>query len=90
MQGPRIDIPTTEDIQREIAIAAELRGMDVPSLVNSVLLDAIRKEREYNPVIFRKAAWNATLAKQFPPNPADQGENIGETQTVGVLKEPAK
>jgi hypothetical protein len=52
----RINVRTTERIKRELEIAAELRGMNVSSLVNSLAVRAIREEKAIAPEAFNKSA----------------------------------
>lgn len=49
----RINVRTTEEIKRDIEIAAKLRGMTVSSLINSLAVKAIREEKEYAPDAFK-------------------------------------
>jgi hypothetical protein len=48
----RINVRTSEQIKRDLEITAELRGITVSSLVNSLVVKAIREEKEREPQAF--------------------------------------
>jgi hypothetical protein len=49
----RINVRTTEQIKRDLEIAARLRGLTVAALVNSLVVAAIREEKEREPRAFK-------------------------------------
>ena len=49
----RINVRTTERIKHDLEITAELRGLTVSSLVNSLAVSAIREEKSLVPDAFR-------------------------------------
>lgn len=49
----RINVRTTPQIKRELEIAARLRGITPSALVNSVVVKAIREEKEREPQAFQ-------------------------------------
>lgn len=48
----RINVRTTEQIKRDLEIAAELRGVTVSSLINQLARMVIREEKEREPGAF--------------------------------------
>lgn len=54
----RINVRTSEQIKRDLEITAELRGITVSSLVNSLVVKAIREEKEREPAAFAPKAGN--------------------------------
>lgn len=48
----RINVRTTEETVEDLKIAARLRGLSVSSLVNTLVVKAIREERELVPDAF--------------------------------------
>jgi hypothetical protein len=49
----RINVRTTEQIKRDLEITARLRGLTVAALVNSLIVNAIREEKEREPRAFK-------------------------------------
>lgn len=49
----RINVRTTEEIKRALEITAGLRGLTVSSLVNSLVMKAIREEKSFAPEAFK-------------------------------------
>jgi hypothetical protein len=49
----RISVRTTERIKRDLEITARLRGLTVAALVNSLVVAAIREEKEREPRAFK-------------------------------------
>jgi len=100
----RLNVRTTTEIKRDIAIAARLRGMTVSSLINSLAVKAIREEKNLEPEAFervRNVNEKTRAAKNLAPvvatitpavDPKDevrQMVNAG-TQSVPVLKRKVK
>ena len=52
MQEIRINVRTTAQIKRDLEITAELRGLTVSALVNSLVVKAIREEKLAEPSAF--------------------------------------
>ena len=55
-KGPkevRLNIRIKPEVKRDLAITAELRGIDVTALVNMLLVDTIRTEKEREPSAFQ-------------------------------------
>lgn len=50
----RINVRTTEQIKNDLQITAELRGLSVSALVNSLVVRAIREEKDREPSAFRE------------------------------------
>jgi len=48
----RINVRTTEEIKRDLEITARLKGLTVSSLVNSLVVKAIREEKAREPRAF--------------------------------------
>lgn len=72
----RINVRTTDQIKRELKVTARLRGLTESSLVNSLVVRAIREEKQVSPEAFE----NIGDAKR-------RGPNIGE-QTPAEEKVP--
>lgn len=49
----RINVRTTEQIKRDLEIAARLKGLTVSALVNSLVVSSIREEKERDPQAFK-------------------------------------
>lgn len=76
----RINVRTTPQIKRELEIAARLRGITPSALVNSVVVKAIREEKEREPQAFQTtrkskyAIWcilsriESRQSRQYPAN----------------------
>ncbi len=52
----RINVRTTAEVKRELEITARLRGIKVSSLVNLLVVRAIREEKEREPGAFASIA----------------------------------
>lgn len=50
----RINVRTTDQIKRELKVTARLRGLTESSLVNSLVVRAIREEKQLSPEAFEK------------------------------------
>lgn len=48
----RINVRTTEEIKRDLEVAAELRGITVSSLINQLARMVIREEKDREPDAF--------------------------------------
>lgn len=48
----RINVRTTEQIKQDLEIAAELKGLTVSALVNSLVVKTIREEKDREPKAF--------------------------------------
>lgn len=48
----RINVRTRPDIKRDLEITARLRGVNVSALVNQLVMQAIREERQREPRAF--------------------------------------
>jgi hypothetical protein len=75
-----LQIPTTREIKIGIEVAAKFRGMELESLINSLLTDAIRKEKKHNGDNFTEAFSNASIGRKYSL----------EQESLGVLAESAK
>lgn len=81
----RINVRTREDIKRDIEITARLRGIKVSSLVNQLLMQAIREEKQKEPLAF--------IPKQQPANSANSlsgGKKIAPNSNKGMPKQKTK
>lgn len=57
----RINVRTTEPIKHDLRITAKLRGLTESSLVNSLVVRAIREEKQLSPEEFEKSGAGSPL-----------------------------
>lgn len=64
----RINVRTTDEIKQSLEITAKLRGLTVSALVNSLVVKAIREEKEREPRAFQNS--RGILATTIKVEPA--------------------
>jgi antitoxin component of RelBE/YafQ-DinJ toxin-antitoxin module len=56
-----LQIRIREEVKQDLAVLAELRGLSMSALINSLIVKAIREEKNADPIAFRqKPEKNAT------------------------------
>ncbi len=58
----RINVRTTEQIKRDLEITAELKGLTVSALVNSLAVKTIREEKDREPKAFENLPAKSKVA----------------------------
>lgn len=64
----RINVRTTEQIKNDLEVTARLRGLTVSSLVNALVVKAIREEKEREPQAFDKKHKNIVSGSEEVPS----------------------
>lgn len=84
MAETRINVRTKPDIKRDLEITARLRGLSVSALVNSLVVKAIREEKNIEPEMFAKSRKPTGIPKY-----EQNANNISKTHQIPVLREKA-
>jgi hypothetical protein len=79
----RINVRTSEQIKRDLEITAELRGLTVSALVNSLVVKAIREEKEREPHAF----YQLPEVERHPPE-APPLDPLDPALYDGIEREP--